>query len=903
MHNLTVINDIVDMNRLTLKFRDPKMESKYQKYSAEAKHMHMKIGTYAFTVFLVGAQTTYKANSMSSLETGLPTTTSIWWFVLLMAIACLVISMYPFLEKRFKEVGRWLNYFYYCIGIGFIVYIGVLTEEAVDNMSVSKDQVLEYLGNKTHGLSTDRLVDTYNLAASTSNLEELKSVAAVTTWFTLSNTCAFIHVVVICVLDAITMTTFIGSTLTCSTALIVNFSIFGLSVGPTNGFLVIILLIHIWTIRFTEINNRHEFVVAEQQMQKIVEEEEKIKRKNEALEAKLKLTVDQLKLIEQAEDEIVGDKIAELGAWKVDVDTEVVFDKKIAAGAFGIVYLAKMRATGRNVAVKQLLSDQVNQENMERFFSEILLHSKLHHPHLVEMIAASWEPPNLCLVLAYCQGGDLKGLLENKYESLRWTSHKLRFCKEISQAIGYLHSHHILHRDLKTANILVDTGLKMRVSDFGESRVIKHSDHNLTVVGTNFYIAPEVFRGDSHYDFKADVFGFGMIMLAMAVKDGNLRNFFVDQMGMKVKISANHASMRLNDGWRPDLLGHNGRITGKLDLSSDEKMKPALADLIKTLISPDPKERPTMNDVVKAVDNLDRWVCITPPTWSQQYDSRIVLQAEVCHPERGLGTVVSFDGFDRVHVLYNTGNDMYRRYSEEGWVSKMSIGKVVDNPKVLDAKRSPLTSSKGLGGRNKNRKVVPGEQHSMSRSVREKDAYAYGNDQSMGLSDISASMSFGPIKAAVTNPNLTTIGEHPGEGSPSINDDSFAEEKTGSLSASGKPINPSFSRERMTSFQGPNPEAEEDMKGFLQNSAEHSPMGPAASHPIKLTEDQMTKKLAPTHLPATRKKRRRSSLVALSEDKNFDPSAAIAGALKNAQALGLDVKAGAGGIMPKGPNK
>ena len=113
----------------------------------------------------------------------------------------------------------------------------------------------------------------------------------------------------------------------------------------------------------------------------------------------------------------------------------------------------------------------------------------------------------------------------------------------------------------------------MRVSDFGESRVLKHSDVNLTMVGTNFYIAPEVFRGDSHYDFKADVFGFGMVMLAMTVKDGNLRNFFVDQMGVKVKISANHASLRLNEGWRPDLLAHDGRITGKLDLTLDEDMR------------------------------------------------------------------------------------------------------------------------------------------------------------------------------------------------------------------------------------------------------------------------------------------------------------------------------------------
>jgi hypothetical protein len=85
LHSLTVIDDIVDMNRVTLKFRDSKMEGKYQNYSAAAKHMHMKIGTYAFTLFLLITQTIYKANDLQGLETGLPTTASVWWFVLLMA--------------------------------------------------------------------------------------------------------------------------------------------------------------------------------------------------------------------------------------------------------------------------------------------------------------------------------------------------------------------------------------------------------------------------------------------------------------------------------------------------------------------------------------------------------------------------------------------------------------------------------------------------------------------------------------------------------------------------------------------------------------------------------------------------------------------------------------------------
>jgi len=171
-------------------------------------------------------------------------------------------------------------------------------------------------------------------------------------------------------------------------------------------------------------------------------------------------------------------------------------------------------------------------------------------------------------------------------------------------------------------------------------RVLKNSDVNLTMVGTNFYIAPEVFRGDSDYGFKADIFSLGMIMLAMTIRNGSLRDFFVDSMGMKVKINANHASIRMNDGWRPDLMAHKGRITGEADLSNDPKLREALAKFIKTLISPSPNERPDMNDIVKSLDNLDRWICVNPPSWAAKLDKRIVLGTSVCHPDRGVGSIV-----------------------------------------------------------------------------------------------------------------------------------------------------------------------------------------------------------------------------------------------------------------------
>jgi serine/threonine protein kinase len=558
----------------------------------------------------------------------------------------------------------------------------------------------------------------------------------------------------------------------------------------------------------------------------------------------------------------------------VDVDAEVVFDRKVAAGSFGIVYLAKMRATSRSVAVKQLLSDQVNPENMERFFSEILLHSKLHHPHLVEMIGASWEPPNLCLILAYCEGGDLKGLLESEWNELQWPSHKLRMVKEISQAVAYLHAQKIMHRDLKTANVLVDNNLKMRVSDFGESRVLKKTDHNLTMVGTNFYIAPEIFRGDNMYDFKADVFSLGMIMLAMTVKNGNLRGFFVDNMGMKVKINANYASVRMSEGRKPDILNHDGRMSGKLDLSTNEKMREALAKFIQTLISCDPKERPDLVDIVKSLDNLERWVCVSPPAWAAALDKRIVLGTTVCHPERGIGSIVSFDGFERVHVLYEEGKDLYRRYSEEGWLAKMSIGSAVNNPNASRKAMSP--------------KVGPKRRLSLSMPV---GVTMPGINNKVGVEKKSRREStlHSVHDSNVSVKSLSMLESKQSLGVAGMEYALIENSETGCEAGEDSKSEVEWKEKRSRSHRGDN--------GLHDTS-------PVPGDDRALAETEKTRKALATktsdrgsvkeaeerrdeQLKMKSKKRRRSSLMKLAED-GYDPRAAIANALKNAEVIGKE---------------
>jgi len=112
----------------------------------------------------------------------------------------------------------------------------------------------------------------------------------------------------------------------------------------------------------------------------------------------------------------------------------------------------------------------------------------------------------------------------------------------------------IVHRDLKCENVLVTEHMVCKISDFGESRDL--SDNTMTIVGTPFYIAPEVFRGEN-YDESADVFSFAMIICAVANK-GHLNDFFkgcFKRQGLdgSAGVSGMAVPSKIAMGWRPDL--------------------------------------------------------------------------------------------------------------------------------------------------------------------------------------------------------------------------------------------------------------------------------------------------------------------------------------------------------------
>ncbi|TYZ57070.1 hypothetical protein PybrP1_012507 [[Pythium] brassicae (nom. inval.)] len=188
---------------------------------------------------------------------------------------------------------------------------------------------------------------------------------------------------------------------------------------------------------------------------------------------------------------------------------DLKLSKIIGAGAFGEVI--KGTYCGTPVVVKRMLRNKITEDNLRMFGEEIQLMMNLRHPNIVQFIGASWNSySNICFVTEFLERGDLFAVLRNPENTLTWAKPILRMTIDTSRGMAYLHSMKppIIHRDLKSMNILVSSTWGTKVSDFGLSRE-KSVDETMSVTGTPLWLPPEMIRGE-RYTEKADVYSFGI---------------------------------------------------------------------------------------------------------------------------------------------------------------------------------------------------------------------------------------------------------------------------------------------------------------------------------------------------------------------------------------------------------
>ncbi|KAG2601022.1 hypothetical protein PVAP13_5KG564600 [Panicum virgatum] len=188
----------------------------------------------------------------------------------------------------------------------------------------------------------------------------------------------------------------------------------------------------------------------------------------------------------------------------------------IGSGGYGTVYKAHLQG-GRLVAVKKLHQIEEHMSDGKRFISEIEVLTKIRHRSIVKLYGFCSHPRYKFLVYDYIERGNLRATLENEESAkeLDWQK-RTSIARDVAQAIFYLHhecSPPIIHRDITSNNVLLDSTFKAYVSDFGTARIIKPDSSNWSeLAGTYGYIAPEL-SYTSVVTTKCDVYSFGVVLL------------------------------------------------------------------------------------------------------------------------------------------------------------------------------------------------------------------------------------------------------------------------------------------------------------------------------------------------------------------------------------------------------
>lgn len=194
---------------------------------------------------------------------------------------------------------------------------------------------------------------------------------------------------------------------------------------------------------------------------------------------------------------------------------------KLGDGSYGTVFLAVNSLTKSKVAIKKIIKVKENVVDDLEIKNEIDILKKLDHPNIVKIYEFYETNDSYYIVTEYCKKGELYGYIKNQY-----TEQQLAVLfYQVFSGLCYLHDNHILHRDLKLENILiseVEKDLKskqnffwIKIIDFGTAKIFEKNKSEKTVVGSSYYIAPEVLK--HKYDEKCDTWSVGVILYMLIV--------------------------------------------------------------------------------------------------------------------------------------------------------------------------------------------------------------------------------------------------------------------------------------------------------------------------------------------------------------------------------------------------
>ncbi|KAK7281881.1 hypothetical protein RIF29_10229 [Crotalaria pallida] len=264
--------------------------------------------------------------------------------------------------------------------------------------------------------------------------------------------------------------------------------------------------------------------------------------------------------------------------WSADM-SQLFIGSKFASGRHSRIYRGVYKQ--RDVAIK-IVSQPEEDEDLaafleKQFTSEVTLLLLLRHPNIITFIGACKKPPVFCIITEYLAGGSLRKYLHQQGPHSIPLDRVLKLALDIARGMQYLHSQGILHRDLKSENLLLGQDMSVKVADFGISCLESQCGSAKGFTGTYRWMAPEMIK-EKHHTKKVDVYSFGIVLWELLTGLTPFHNMTPEQAAYAVSHKNERPPLPSECPW-------------------------ALSDLINRCWSSNPDKRPHFYEIVSILEN------------------------------------------------------------------------------------------------------------------------------------------------------------------------------------------------------------------------------------------------------------------------------------------------------------